>query len=146
MIHSSPTRRSSELAVRITGIRATSIRWRRSENSAELANAFKVFLNNDVLAAADPYLEPGVDPSRLTVAAVLAHAGTRLDSNSIHNPAARARIGLTLGRAWFGLGVWDKARMRLEAALADRSEEHTSELQSLMRISYAVFCLKKKNK
>src|SRR3546814_1090836 len=29
-------------------------------------------------------------------------------------------------------------------ALQDRSEEHTSELQSLMRISYAVFCLKKK--
>src|SRR3546814_5243402 len=28
-------------------------------------------------------------------------------------------------------------------AIADRSEEHTSELQSLMRISYAVFCLKK---
>src|SRR3546814_3160900 len=28
--------------------------------------------------------------------------------------------------------------------LSDRSEEHTSELQSLMRISYAVFCLKKK--
>src|SRR3546814_10733818 len=28
---------------------------------------------------------------------------------------------------------------------ADRSEEHTSELQSLMRISYAVFCLTKKN-
>src|SRR3546814_8917128 len=28
--------------------------------------------------------------------------------------------------------------------LTDRSEEHTSELQSLMRISYAVFCLKKK--
>src|SRR3546814_5127623 len=28
--------------------------------------------------------------------------------------------------------------------LAERSEEHTSELQSLMRISYAVFCLKKK--
>src|SRR3546814_9976355 len=33
---------------------------------------------------------------------------------------------------------------RLRAFL--RSEEHTSELQSLMRISYAVFCLKKKNK
>src|SRR3546814_7886544 len=31
-------------------------------------------------------------------------------------------------------------------ALHDRSEEHTSELQSLMRISYAVFCLKKKKK
>src|SRR3546814_5258430 len=33
----------------------------------------------------------------------------------------------------------DKAEAKL-----DRSEEHTSELQSLMRISYAVFCLKKK--
>src|SRR3546814_1664171 len=32
------------------------------------------------------------------------------------------------------------------SAGACRSEEHTSELQSLMRISYAVFCLKKKNK
>src|SRR3546814_2690684 len=30
------------------------------------------------------------------------------------------------------------------AAIDERSEEHTSELQSLMRISYAVFCLKKK--
>src|SRR3546814_3631752 len=38
--------------------------------------------------------------------------------------------------------------MRVERrdAVALRSEEHTSELQSLMRISYAVFCLKKKNK
>src|SRR3546814_10739409 len=35
------------------------------------------------------------------------------------------------------------AREMIAAAL-DRSEEHTSELQSLMRISYAVFCLKKK--
>src|SRR3546814_2160732 len=34
----------------------------------------------------------------------------------------------------------------LEASRGGRSEEHTSELQSLMRISYAVFCLKKKNK
>src|SRR3546814_6575978 len=32
------------------------------------------------------------------------------------------------------------------AVAAGRSEEHTSELQSLMRISYAVFCLKKKKK
>src|SRR3546814_6012857 len=31
------------------------------------------------------------------------------------------------------------------SAIRKRSEEHTSELQSLMRISYAVFCLKKKN-
>src|SRR3546814_6496778 len=35
---------------------------------------------------------------------------------------------------------------RGEAMRFERSEEHTSELQSLMRISYAVFCLKKKKK
>src|SRR3546814_8344043 len=37
-------------------------------------------------------------------------------------------------------------RANKDIAFAWRSEEHTSELQSLMRISYAVFCLKKKNK
>src|SRR3546814_2644934 len=35
-------------------------------------------------------------------------------------------------------------QQNIEALFKDRSEEHTSELQSLMRISYAVFCLKKK--
>src|SRR3546814_3784801 len=37
-----------------------------------------------------------------------------------------------------GAALWHEGRR------VDRSEEHTSELQSLMRISYAVFCLKKK--
>src|SRR3546814_5768946 len=37
------------------------------------------------------------------------------------------------------------AIVALPLAMALRSEEHTSELQSLMRISYAVFCLKQKN-
>src|SRR3546814_3761354 len=39
---------------------------------------------------------------------------------------------------------WSSARWSV--IFSGRSEEHTSELQSLMRISYAVFCLKKKNK
>src|SRR3546814_4372653 len=39
-----------------------------------------------------------------------------------------------------------EAPARLSVRKLFRSEEHTSELQSLMRISYAVFCLKKKNK
>src|SRR3546814_7905857 len=49
-------------------------------------------------------------------------------------------------RAWSNDGPMPMPR-RLFASRADakvRSEEHTSELQSLMRISYAVFCLKKK--
>src|SRR3546814_1181605 len=57
-----------------------------------------------------------------------------------HNVAAKPgeRALLTVR---FGLSSID----RLDADIAlSRSEEHTSELQSLMRISYAVFCLKKK--
>src|SRR3546814_2832442 len=38
----------------------------------------------------------------------------------------------------------ERSGFRLAAAIFLRSEEHTSELQSLMRISYAVFCLQKK--
>src|SRR3546814_8374026 len=40
--------------------------------------------------------------------------------------------------------VDSEARLDVGADIQTRSEEHTSELQSLMRISYAVFCLKKK--
>src|SRR3546814_3509721 len=50
-------------------------------------------------------------------------------------------FGAALGRDHLALGVEQRA---IEGrGHADRSEEHTSELQSLMRISYAVFCLKK---
>src|SRR3546814_3719093 len=46
------------------------------------------------------------------------------------------------------IGTAEHKRRFLEQMVAGeaRSEEHTSELQSLMRISYAVFCLKKKKK
>src|SRR3546814_3017484 len=58
----------------------------------------------------------------------------------------------TLTAAAVELGIpADRARLAFPGGAADmvdawigRSEEHTSELQSLMRISYAVFCLKKK--
>src|SRR3546814_2864376 len=57
-----------------------------------------------------------------------------------HPHFAARRIGSDLGR-------WIDAQDRIgdRPGAAARSEEHTSELQSLMRISYAVFCLKKKN-
>src|SRR3546814_4343076 len=54
------------------------------------------------------------------------------------------------GRRWLGLAIAQKAGEAFLGYVASvflvghRSEEHTSELQSLMRISYAVFCLKKK--
>src|SRR3546814_8678209 len=50
----------------------------------------------------------------------------------------RAAVGVRVGR--------NDRTGQIVVAVDDRSEEHTSELQSLMRISYAVFCLKKTNK
>src|SRR3546814_9761844 len=49
--------------------------------------------------------------------------------------------GVKTGKPILTVGREDEVKDKLL-----RSEEHTSELQSLMRISYAVFCLKKKNK
>src|SRR3546814_1686498 len=60
---------------------------------------------------------------------------------------AAAHLVLGLARAFqHRLGEVGEAGHDLARLLQLRSEEHTSELQSLMRISYAVFCLKKKTK
>src|SRR3546814_4641514 len=58
----------------------------------------------------------------------------------VRRTAERCFMPLTVGG---GVRTVEDIRQLLLAG-ADRSEEHTSELQSLMRISYAVFCLKKK--
>src|SRR3546814_6728491 len=49
-------------------------------------------------------------------------------------------------RGFFNAAAGGCDETKLVGRLGRRSEEHTSELQSLMRISYAVFCLKKKTK
>src|SRR3546814_8119038 len=80
-------------------------------------------------------------------------AGERIRAAAVVLPAApRRREALSAG----GSVMWSHVARRLAAtvpillglsvAVFARSEEHTSELQSLMRISYAVFCLKKKKK
>src|SRR3546814_4132004 len=85
---------------------------------------------------------------------------TRTDTlfpyTTLFRSPAPQRDGGRRGRLIFAMDAtasreptWDRA-CRLQGEMfketAARSEEHTSELQSLMRISYAVFCLKKKNK
>src|SRR3546814_2011510 len=71
------------------------------------------------------------------------------------SPGSRGRsrhaTGQSRGRNRIGQGLAprrdrDCCRATEGKARPPRSEEHTSELQSLMRISYAVFCLKKKKK
>src|SRR3546814_1884097 len=52
------------------------------------------------------------------------------------------RVGDPVVHTQHGIGRYQGL---ISMDIGERSEEHTSELQSLMRISYAVFCLKKKN-
>src|SRR3546814_8073851 len=61
-----------------------------------------------------------------------------------HHTAEPARLALTTSVMWIVLGVMTLVAPLLWRGIFNerRSEEHTSELQSLMRISYAVFCLK----
>src|SRR3546814_7872241 len=78
----------------------------------------------------------------------LAHRGRRrLPSRPDHNeedgwPAQRQQPCLNQRHREAVQGL--NSRVRIDPRRLIRSEEHTSELQSLMRISYAVFCLKKK--
>src|SRR3546814_10638908 len=68
----------------------------------------------------------------LRIAGLLALAQQRLVSGGLERLHHRLRIARAYQPGAAGLPI------------GGRSEEHTSELQSLMRISYAVFCLKKK--
>src|SRR3546814_7661930 len=93
-------------------------------------------------------LQRAADPGRRRPAvpgfrtAAVAHAGRRCNGafqrvrGDQRSPTAHFRAAAE--RSGAGCGVCSPRS-------GDRSEEHTSELQSLMRISYAVFCLKKKN-
>src|SRR3546814_1893277 len=91
-------------------------------------------------------VDGGGEPSAVTEVVVderARHAGGighLLEAHLVGVPAVEDRRG--------GLDEERAARHRVQPGLAlalVRSEEHTSELQSLMHISYAVFCLKKKN-
>src|SRR3546814_3722153 len=55
-------------------------------------------------------------------------------------------VGIVFPSDLIGQPFGQESPQMVWTSRARRSEEHTSELQSLMRISYAVFCLKKKNK
>src|SRR3546814_5184922 len=65
--------------------------------------------------------------------------GRRIEKRKLEYSVKRAdQLPISRGRL---IPLWGKAYLTVEARLT-RSEEHTSELQSLMRNSYAVFCLK----
>src|SRR3546814_5561767 len=63
----------------------------------------------------------------------------------LHQNRVVAAVAVRVSRILQRLGRHQRDHVHVDRAVIDRSEEHTSELQSLMRISYAVFCSKKKN-
>src|SRR3546814_2964189 len=75
--------------------------------------------------------------TRLILIGVLCWTAATITTAFAHDfeAVAALRVGVALAEA-----------VLFPAAISMRSEEHTSELQSLMRISYAVFCLKQKIK
>src|SRR3546814_6681350 len=90
-------------------------------------------------ALADALFERLVGPAQAALdAAEFGDVGVRG-----HEAAAGHRVAADLDDAAVGHHPLGQVRT---AGAHERSEEHTSELQSLMRISYAVFCLKKKNR
>src|SRR3546814_8360716 len=91
-------------------------------------------------------LEGGTNERRERVVLQLLDMPHRQFPPNVHlgKPQGVERVGLHSGP---GFGPGDEENDvadRIEFDVERRSEEHTSELQSLMRISYAVFCLKKK--
>src|SRR3546814_7286269 len=78
--------------------------------------------------------------------AAAAAALNTMPSNGLLTGTGWAELWLAAGSPGASAGAlsgWLSTNIALPQA--ERSEEHTSELQSLMRTSYAVFCLKKKN-
>src|SRR3546814_5043303 len=81
-------------------------------------------------------------PYRLAIAQLRPRINT--DSERVHDTCGCLRLQVTAHHLYY-MAV-QEAHRHAPGVVGRRSEEHTSELQSLMRISYAVFCLKKKNK
>src|SRR3546814_3123222 len=86
---------------------------------------------------------PGEEASRLFIARI-DHGLSSQPIYHIYLDGLKLRNPLMAGGVQETLPFAPVSREALEASV--RSEEHTSELQSLMRISYAVFCLKKKTR
>src|SRR3546814_9709662 len=86
------------------------------------------------------------DPSRPRLGGRAACCLSRRPFPRRRSPVKKYIIAVLLGTGAVGaIGAGMLTSAPASAQISVRSEEHTSELQSLMRISYAVFCLKKKN-
>src|SRR3546814_2357620 len=125
-------------------------RLRRAESSGELARMNEVFARRVEAKVRRPDPVGGITPAR-------AARSWDYDPAALIEQDIRDQKGNLIAAAGQRINPLDFVAIRQDLVFIDgddrgeldwalaRSEEHTSELQSLMRISYAVFCLKKKN-
>src|SRR3546814_1158385 len=97
----------------------------------EMKRSYLDYAMSVIVGRALPDARDGLKPVHRRVLFAMSELGN--DFNKPYKKSARV-VGDVIG----------KYHPHGDTAVYDRSEEHTSELQSLMRISYAVFCLKKK--
>src|SRR3546814_5119652 len=90
-----------------------------------------------------PVLDKASSTRPHSVACPLDASGLYVQSPPVTTTGAVLVASANAGLAAFAIR-WNRGK--ISTSVKARSEEHTSELQSLMRLSYAVFCLKKKNK
>src|SRR3546814_2555291 len=105
-----------------------------TRRSSDLVVSHRLGLPPGHLVRSERGFETGLEPAAL--AAQDLRLGERLTGGRVQH--RRVELAPQAGAADGGAGQAEPSH--------GRSEEHTSELQSLMRISYAVFCLKKKKK
>src|SRR3546814_21154479 len=132
LTHSSPTLRSSDLPPCATialpvPLASAVVLWLQCTPVGEQALPFRSELAAPEFRCTMPFF---------LVISWTASATEEVGTSTIASTCSVSIQRLTMLEPMSGLFWWS----------ANRSEEHTSELQSLMRISYAVFCLKKKTK
>src|SRR3546814_8250784 len=115
-------------------------------------------MNEELQMRSDCVLPICSGGERVKVDGVKAHPTQKPEALLYRILLASTEPGAVVLDPFFGTGTTGAVAKRLSrhyigidrepryCRVAQRSEEHTSELQSLMRISYAVFCLKKKKK
>src|SRR3546814_4832662 len=109
----------------------TAYEMRISDRSSDVCSS-------DLIGGHIKQIDGSLQRPRLPLSVVIAEGDIR-SVRVGHADIARRRAQITLG-------AYQHNRGKMACHHGGRSEEHTSELQSLMRISYAVFCLKKKKK
>src|SRR3546814_4222993 len=122
--------------------------WSSDVCSSELARGQAAEQPQDLSAGLHQPVDVGDQQQHILMGVVAEMLGDGQGSQAGAPARARRLVHLAEHQrgAWqhAGLAQLQQQFMALARPLADRSEEHTSELQSLMRSSYAVFCLKKK--